>query len=158
MTRATLTPPTGPTAANNPAQTMKAIVQDKYGTAPQEVWRLEEIARPTIGDDAVLIQVRAAALDMGTWHTMTGLPYLLRLIVPAFGLRGPKHAVPGGDVAGLVAAVGANVTRFKVGDEAERSGNPEQGGRRWSKNAACGSRSSFSTAWTNWMRSARWKS
>ena len=117
MTRATLTPPTGPTAADNPTQTMKAIVQGNYGTAAQEVWRLEEIARPTIGDDDILIQVRAAALDMGTWHIMTGLPYLLRLIVPAFGLRGPKHAVPGGDVAGVVAAVGANVTRFKVGDE-----------------------------------------
>ena len=117
MTRATLTPPTGPTAADNPTQTMKAIGQGNYGTAAQEVWRLEEIARPTIGDDDILIQVRAAALDMGTWHIMTGLPYLLRLIVPAFGLRGPKHAVPGGDVAGVVAAVGANVTRFKVGDE-----------------------------------------
>jgi len=54
-------------------------------------------------------------MDRGTWHMMAGLPYLLRVI--GFGLRKPKNRVPGLDVAGTVAAVGAAVTRFAIGDE-----------------------------------------
>ena len=51
-----------------PADTMKSIVQDAYGTAPEEVLRLAEIARPTIGDDLILVRVAAAGVDRGTWH------------------------------------------------------------------------------------------
>jgi NADPH:quinone reductase-like Zn-dependent oxidoreductase len=62
----------------------------------------------------VLLRVHAAGLDRGTWHLMTGQPYLLR---PVAGLRGPRNPVPGLDVAGTVVAVGPDVTRFAVGDE-----------------------------------------
>jgi NADPH:quinone reductase-like Zn-dependent oxidoreductase len=95
------------------ASTMRAIVQDRYGSA--DVLRLDEIARPEIADDEVLIQVRAAGLDRGTWHMMAGQPYLMRLL--GFGLRAPKYRVPGLDVAGTVVAVGGSVTRFSSGDE-----------------------------------------
>jgi NADPH:quinone reductase-like Zn-dependent oxidoreductase len=91
--------------------TMRAIVQDAYGTS--DVWRVEDIAVPDVADKEVLVKVAAAGLDRGTWHLMTGLPYLGRL---AFGLRRPKNPVPGRDLAGTVVAVGAAVTRFKVGD------------------------------------------
>jgi NADPH:quinone reductase-like Zn-dependent oxidoreductase len=93
--------------------TMRAIVQDTYGSA--EVLRLDRIARPQIADDEVLVQVRAAGLDRGTWHMMAGQPYLLRLL--GFGFRGPKNRVPGLDVAGTVAEVGSAVTRFSTGDD-----------------------------------------
>jgi NADPH:quinone reductase-like Zn-dependent oxidoreductase len=73
------------------------------------------VTRPDIGDDEVLIQVRAAGVDRGTWHVMAGQPYLMRLL--GFGLRGPRNTVPGLDVAGTVVAVGPAVTRFGVGDE-----------------------------------------
>ena len=63
----------------------------------------------------MLIRVHAAGLDRGTWHMMTGRPYLMRVL--GFGFRGPKNPVPGIDVAGTVAAVGSAVTRFAVGDE-----------------------------------------
>jgi NADPH:quinone reductase-like Zn-dependent oxidoreductase len=92
--------------------TMRAIVQDGYGSA--DVLRLAQIDTPTIGDHEVLVRVHAAGLDRGTWHLMTGQPYLLRLI---FGIRRPKQPVAGRDVAGIVAAVGSAVTRFAVGDE-----------------------------------------
>src|SRR3954449_4829878 len=91
---------------------MRAIVQDSYG--PSERWGLAEIAEPDVAGSEVLVKVRAAGVDRGTWHAMTGLPYLGRLY---FGLRKPKRAVPGLDVAGTVAAIGAEVTRFAVGDE-----------------------------------------
>jgi NADPH:quinone reductase-like Zn-dependent oxidoreductase len=94
-------------------QTMQAIVQARYGSA--DVLRLEEIDRPAIGDDEVLVRVHAAGLDRGTWHQMAGLPYLMRLM--GYGMRAPKNRVPGLDVAGTVAAIGADVTRFEVGDE-----------------------------------------
>jgi NADPH:quinone reductase-like Zn-dependent oxidoreductase len=67
-----------------------------------------------IGDHEVLVDVRAAGLDRGTWHLMTGKPYLMRL---ALGFRGPRNPVPGRDAAGVVRAVGSAVTRFAVGDE-----------------------------------------
>lgn len=93
--------------------TMRAIVQDRYGSS--DTWQLADIDLPTIAADEVLVHVHAAGLDRGTWHTMTGRPYLMRLL--GFGLRAPKHRVPGLAVAGSVAAVGPRVTRFSVGDE-----------------------------------------
>jgi NADPH:quinone reductase-like Zn-dependent oxidoreductase len=95
--------------------TMRAITQSRYGTVPEDVMRLDQVTRPDIGDDEVLIQVRAAGVDRGTWHVMAGQPYLMRLL--GFGLRGPRNKVPGLDVAGTVVAVGPAVTRFAVGDE-----------------------------------------
>jgi NADPH:quinone reductase-like Zn-dependent oxidoreductase len=92
---------------------MKAIVQDVYGSAG--VLKLRDIARPSIGDGEVLVQVRAAGVDPGVWHLMTGEPYLMRAM--GFGLRKPKVGVRGRDVAGVVEAAGARVTRFGPGDE-----------------------------------------
>jgi NADPH:quinone reductase-like Zn-dependent oxidoreductase len=92
---------------------MKAIVQDVYGSA--DVLKLRDIARPEPGDGDVLIRVRAAGVDQGVWHLMTGLPYLVRLF--GYGLKKPKVPVRGREVAGVVEAVGSGVTRFAAGDE-----------------------------------------
>jgi NADPH:quinone reductase-like Zn-dependent oxidoreductase len=102
-------------STNGPAadDAMRAIVQDAYGTV--DVFRHARTPRPEIADHEVLVRVRAAGLDRGTWHMMAGKPYLLRII--GFGFRKPKNLVPGIDVAGTVAAVGSAVTRFDVGDE-----------------------------------------
>jgi NADPH:quinone reductase-like Zn-dependent oxidoreductase len=72
---------------------MKAIVQDRYGAAPADVLRLADVARPTIGDDEILVRVRAASVDRGTWHLMAGLPYPIR--VAGAGLRslGADHVI-----------------------------------------------------------------
>ena len=93
---------------------MKAIVQTAYG-APDEVLELREIDRPAIGDDEVLVRVRAASLHPDVWHTVRGVPYVLRIM--GAGLREPKNRVPGTDVAGHVESVGKNETRFRPGDE-----------------------------------------
>lgn len=93
--------------------TMRAIVQERYGEADE--LRLERTGRPEIAADEVLIRVHAAGLDRGTWHTMTGRPYLMRIL--GFGFRCPKNRVLGLDVAGTVVEVGSAVTRFAVGDE-----------------------------------------
>ena len=93
--------------------TMRAIVQEAYGDADV----LQPAERPlprALRDDEVLVRVHAAGLDRGTWHLMTGTPYAVRL---AMGLRRPRQPVPGLDLAGTVAAVGAAVTRFAPGDE-----------------------------------------
>ena len=95
--------------------TMKAIVQDAYGSA--DVLELREIDQPVPKDNEVLVRVHAAGLHRGDWHVMTGLPYLIRIVVPTLGLRKPKVPVLGMDVAGRVEAVGGNVTRFRPGDE-----------------------------------------
>jgi NADPH:quinone reductase-like Zn-dependent oxidoreductase len=92
---------------------MRAIVQDRYGTF--DVLTPAVIDRPSPGEHDVLLRVHAAGLDRGTWHLMTGQPYLMRVI--GFGFRRPKNRVPGLDVAGTVEAVGPAVTRFAVGDE-----------------------------------------
>jgi NADPH:quinone reductase-like Zn-dependent oxidoreductase len=75
-------------------------------------WNSGTLDKPEIGDDEALVRVHAAGVDRGVWHLMTGLPYLTRL---AFGLRAPKN--PGMDVAGVVEAVGKNVSRFEPSDE-----------------------------------------
>jgi NADPH:quinone reductase-like Zn-dependent oxidoreductase len=93
---------------------MKAIVQDRYGGP--EVLELGDIDQPAPEDNQLLVRVHAAGLDRGVWHVMTGLPYLVRIVVPSLGLRKPKVPVRGMDVAGRVEAVGSNVTRFRPGD------------------------------------------
>jgi NADPH:quinone reductase-like Zn-dependent oxidoreductase len=92
---------------------MKAIVQDRYGSA--DVLELREIDRPTVGDDEVLVRVRATSLHPDVWHALRGVPYVLRIM--GSGLRRPKNPVPGTDLAGVVESVGGNVTRFQPGDE-----------------------------------------
>src|SRR4051812_2582326 len=94
---------------------MTAIVQDEYGAAPESALRLAQVAKPAIGDDEVLVRVRAASVDRGTWHVMTGLPYLIRFV--GFGVRRPKAPNPGRSLAGTVESVGTNVTGFEPGDE-----------------------------------------
>jgi NADPH:quinone reductase-like Zn-dependent oxidoreductase len=91
---------------------VKAIVHDRYG--PPDVLRVEDTPTPTPGDGEVLVRVHAAGVDQGVWHVVAGLPYLGRA---AFGLRRPRRRVPGMDLAGRVEAVGADVTRFRPGDE-----------------------------------------
>jgi NADPH:quinone reductase-like Zn-dependent oxidoreductase len=91
---------------------MKAIVQDKYGSA--EVLGAREIESPQVADNEVLVRVRAASIHVGDWILMTGKPYLMRL---ATGLRRPKNPVPGSDIAGTVEAVGKDVQRLRPGDE-----------------------------------------
>jgi NADPH:quinone reductase-like Zn-dependent oxidoreductase len=100
------------TNTSTASTTMRAIVQETYGNA--DVLHLARIARPESAANEVLVRVHAAGLDRGTWHLMTGRPYLGRLV---FGMRRPKNPVPGLDVAGTVVAVGSAVTRFSVGDE-----------------------------------------
>jgi NADPH:quinone reductase-like Zn-dependent oxidoreductase len=91
---------------------MKAIVHDTYGSA--DVLELRDVDQPTIADDEVLVRVHAAGVDRGVWHVMTGLPYPIRLA--GYGLRAPKNPVLGVDLAGVVEAVGKDVTRFQPGD------------------------------------------
>lgn len=93
---------------------MEAVVQAQYGEA-HDVLRLEEIDKPEIGDDEVLVRVHAAGVDRGVWHLMTGLPYPIR--IAGYGLRAPKTGVRGRDVAGCVEAVGKEVTTLQPGDE-----------------------------------------
>jgi NADPH:quinone reductase-like Zn-dependent oxidoreductase len=91
---------------------MKAIVQDTYGSA--EVMQLRDIDKPEIGENEVLIHIRAASVNPADWAIMSGLPYIAR---PVYGMRKPKNRVRGTDLAGTVEAVGTGVTRFKPGDD-----------------------------------------
>ena len=89
---------------------MKAIVQVRYGSPDGLV--LREIEKPVVGDDRVLVRVRAASVNAADWHLMRRLPHLIGML-----LRMPRTSVRGGDLAGHVEAAGKNVTRFKPGDE-----------------------------------------
>src|ERR671916_2335601 len=93
---------------------VEAIVQDKYGP-PGDVLALRDIDKPAVGDDEVLVRVRAASVHPDVWHVVSGRPYVLRLM--GAGLLKPKNGVPGTDVAGHVESVGENVRRFEPGDE-----------------------------------------
>ena len=91
---------------------MKAIVYQEYGSS--DVLHLQDVDRPVVGDDAVLVRVRAAAVNPYDWHFMRGEPYFMRLIA---GLRRPKRSGLGIDFAGQVETVGKDVTEFQPGDE-----------------------------------------
>lgn len=93
--------------------TMEAIVQRAYGR-PRDVLEPAVVERPVQGDDEVLIAVKATSVNTPDWVTVTGVPKVLRL---QFGIRRPRTSIRGTDVAGIVEAVGANVTDLEVGDE-----------------------------------------
>jgi len=90
---------------------MKAFTKYKYGGP--EVLRLEEVEKPSVKDDHILVKVMANSANPADWHTMRGKPILARL---AFGLFKPKDKILGCDFAGIVEEVGNNVGQFKVGD------------------------------------------
>src|SRR4051794_8297814 len=92
---------------------MRAIVQDRYGR-PEDVLRLAELPVPTAKADEVVVRLHAASIHVGDLVGIRGEPRIARL---AFGLRRPKHRVPGTDVAGTVVAVGGAVPRLRPGDE-----------------------------------------
>ena len=92
---------------------MKAIVQDKFGS-PDDVLELQEIDKPVVKDDEVLVRVHAASIHIGDSYGMRGVPYLMR---PVFSLSRAKNRVPGTDIAGTVEAVGKSVTQLRPGDE-----------------------------------------
>src|SRR5574341_403208 len=90
---------------------MKAIEYTKYG--PPDVLELKEVEKPAPKDNEVLIQVRAASVNPLDWHYTRGAPFMVRT---GAGLRKPKNTRPGVDLAGLVEAVGRDVTQFQPGD------------------------------------------
>lgn len=90
---------------------MKAIIRPEYGSA--DVLRLVDRDRPEPGPAQVLVRVEAAGVEIGAWHLMTGLPTMVR---PALGLPAPRDPALGTELAGVVEAVGAKVTRFQPGD------------------------------------------
>jgi NADPH:quinone reductase-like Zn-dependent oxidoreductase len=91
---------------------MKAIVQTRYGSP--DVLQFRDVDEPAVGDDQVLVRVQAAAVNIGDWHLLRGVPYVVRLVA---GLRAPRREIPGLDIAGQVAAVGRNVRQFRPDDE-----------------------------------------
>ncbi len=91
---------------------MRAIMNRCYGV-PGGV-RLETVAKPTPGEGQVLIKVRASSVNPAEWYTVSGQPYIVRLMG---GVGAPKDSHAGYDMAGVVVAVGPGVTRFKPGDE-----------------------------------------
>ena len=93
-------------------ETMQAIVYHRYGS-PDEL-RLEDVPKAVVGDDGVLVRVRAASLNALDWHLLRGHPYIVRT---SAGMRRPKRNIPGVDVSGVVEAVGARVTALRPGDE-----------------------------------------
>jgi NADPH:quinone reductase-like Zn-dependent oxidoreductase len=101
------------TTTTSQKQTMTAIVQNGYGS-PERVLQPATVERPALGEDDILIRVRATSVNTPDWITVTGIPYLLRL---RSGLRRPRSPVRGSDVAGVVEAVGRNVTDLQPGDE-----------------------------------------
>ena len=99
-------------ATTSEGRTMKAIVQEGSGSA--DVLHLREVEVPALSDDRVLVKVRAASVNALDWHTVHG-GFLLSVIAKL--MRQAEHPVRGVDVAGVVQAVGKDVTDLKPGDE-----------------------------------------
>lgn len=90
---------------------MKAFTKTKYGGP--EILQLEEVEKPSVKDDHLLVKVMANSVNPADWHIIRGKPFIARF---AFGLFKPKDKIPGIDFAGIVEEVGNNAEQFKVGD------------------------------------------
>jgi NADPH:quinone reductase-like Zn-dependent oxidoreductase len=91
---------------------MKAIVQARYGSP--DVLQFTDIGTPVLKDEDVLVRVHAAAVNIGDWHLLRGVPYGMRVVT---GLQKPRREIPGLDIAGQVESVGSNVRQLQAGDE-----------------------------------------
>ena len=91
---------------------MKAIVQARYGSP--DVLQLKDVGKPVLRDDEVLVRVRAAAVNIGDWHLLRGVPYAMRGVT---GPRKPRREIPGFDIAGQIESVGSNVSQLQARDE-----------------------------------------
>ncbi len=100
--------------AHSDGATMRAMVHHRFG-APTDVLQIEHVSRPTPGANDVLVRNHASSANPYDWHFIRAEPYFIRLVES--GLRKPKRPIPGGDVAGVVEAVGTDVSRCNVGDE-----------------------------------------
>jgi NADPH:quinone reductase-like Zn-dependent oxidoreductase len=104
-----------PPAATTAGRTMRALVQDRYGTS--DVLRVSEVPRPVLRDGEVLVRVEAASVNARDWHIMRGEPRIARLMDRSiFGWRGPRVRVRGTDYAGVIEAVGSGAGEWAVGD------------------------------------------
>ncbi len=92
---------------------MKAIEYTEYG--PPEVLELEEVEKPALKDDEVLVKVCAASVNDGDSSVVRGKPFVIRIMYQ--GLLKPKNTILGADIAGRVEAVGRNVKQFQPSDE-----------------------------------------
>jgi NADPH:quinone reductase-like Zn-dependent oxidoreductase len=92
---------------------MKAIVQSRYGS-PGDVLELQDITKPVVRGDEVLVRVHAASVHIGDLIVVRGVPYVMRMVT---GVRKPKNRVPGTDIAGTVESIGKDVTQIRPGDE-----------------------------------------
>lgn len=93
---------------------MKAVIQDRYGS-PSEVLRVGDVPIPVPGPDEVLVRVKAASVHADIWHSVIGIPYILRFM--GSGIFRPKNKIPGTDMSGVVERVGENVENYRAGDE-----------------------------------------
>jgi NADPH:quinone reductase-like Zn-dependent oxidoreductase len=91
---------------------MRAAVRDRFG--PPDVVEIRDVEKPVPADDEVLVRVHASSLNLGDWYAVQGRPWVART---AMGLRTPKDERLGTDYAGVVEAVGKDVTEFQPGDE-----------------------------------------
>ena len=90
---------------------MRAVVYDRYG--PPELLRVDHVPKPVPSADQVLVRVASTSLNLSDWECLLGSPFYARI----GGLRTPARSTLGSDIAGRVEAVGADVTRFRPGDE-----------------------------------------
>lgn len=111
----TTEPSARPSDGQPHTRTMRAVTQARYGSP--DVLILEHVPTPDPAPDQVLVDVRASSVNARDWHLLRGEPRLARLLDPStFTLRRPRVAVRGTDFAGVVAAVGADVPGWQVGD------------------------------------------
>lgn len=92
---------------------MKAIIAAQYGSP--DVLKFTDVGKPSPNPNEVLIRVRASSVNSADHRLMRATPVWIRAM--GMGLLRPKKQIPGIDMAGVVEAVGENVTRFKPGDE-----------------------------------------
>lgn len=91
--------------------TMKAIIQERYGDA--STLKISNVQKPTPKAGEVLVQVNATSLNAPDWRLLKGSPFIVRF---SSGLFKPKNPIKGTDFSGVVVEVGTDVNRFKVGD------------------------------------------
>ena len=108
------TVPTPRTSTPASDDIMNAVIQDLYGSDPDDLLRVGEVPRPSIGPREVLVEVAAASVDRGTWHLMSGRPQLMRLM--GFGFRRPKALNPGRSFAGTIVSIGESISGMQPGE------------------------------------------